>query len=84
MKREWLKELDLTDEQIENFKNAMDNFEVADFKKEVCTAAYDADPTIFAKREDSGLIFKGGNPDNGKTESGVIRLLNKHKNGGNK
>lgn len=74
----------LTDEQIENFKNAMDNFEVADFKKEVCTAAYDADPTIFAKREDSGLIFKGGNPDNGKTESGVIRLLNKHKNGGNK
>ena len=74
----------LTDEQIENFKNAMDNFEVADFKKEVCTAAYEADPTIFAKKEDSGLIFKGGNPDNGKTESGVIRLLNKHKNGGNK
>lgn len=74
----------LTDEQIENFKNAMDNFEVADFKKEVCTAAYDADPTIFTKKEDSGLIFKGGNPDNGKTESGVIRLLNKHKDGGNK
>lgn len=74
----------LTDEQIENFKNAMDNFEAADFKKEVCTAAYEADPTIFAKKEDSGLIFKGGNPDNGKTESGVIRLLNKHKNGGNK
>ena len=74
----------LTDEQIENFKNVMDSFEVADFKKEVCTAAYEADPTIFAKKEDSGLIFKGGNPDNGKTESGVIRLLNKHKNGGNK
>lgn len=74
----------LTDEQIENFKNAMDNFEVADFKKEVCMTAYEADPTIFAKKEDSGLIFKGGNPDNGKTESGVIRLLNKHKNGGNK
>ena len=74
----------LTDEQIESFKNAMDSFEVADFKKEVCTAAYDADPTIFAEREDSGLIFKGGNPDNGKTESGVIRLLNRYKNGGNK
>ena len=74
----------LTDEQIENFKNAMDSFEVADFKKEVCTAAYDADPTIFAEREDSGLIFKGGNPDSGKTESGVIRLLNRYKNGGNK
>lgn len=74
----------LTDEQIENFKNVMDSFEVTDFKKEVCTAAYDADPTIFTKKEDSGLIFKGGNPDNGKTESGVIRLLNKHKNGGNK
>lgn len=74
----------LTDEQIENFKNAMGSFEVADFKKEVCTAAYDADPAIFAEREDSGLIFKGGNPDNGKTESGVIRLLNRYKNGGNK
>lgn len=74
----------LTDEQIENFKNVMDSFEVTDFKKEVCTAAYDADSTIFAKKEDSGLIFKGGNPENGKTESGVIRLLNKHKNGGNK
>lgn len=74
----------LTDEQIDNFKSVMDNFEVADFKKEVCTAAYEADPTIFSKKEDTGLIFKGGNPDSSKAESGVIRLLNKYKNGGNK
>ena len=74
----------LTDEQIENFKSVMDDFEIADFKKEVCTAAYDADPTIFSNREDNGLIFKGGNPAGIKAETGVIGLLNKYKNGGNK
>lgn len=73
----------LTDEQIENFKSKMDDFEVSDFKKEICTAAYDTDPTIFSQKDDNGYIFKGGNPE-GKSESGVIRLLNKYKNGGNK
>lgn len=72
----------LTDEQIENFKSVMDNFEISDFKKEICMAAYDANPVFFNKKEESSLIFKGGNLDS--VESGVIKLLNKHKNGGNK
>ena len=73
----------LTDEQISSFKENMDNYEVADFKKEVCTAAWESDPSIFSKREDSGLIFKGDNSGS-KTETGVLGILNKYKNGGNK
>lgn len=72
----------LTDEQIESYKENMDNYNVADFKKEICTAAYDADPSIFSNRE-NGLIYTGSTSD-GKTESGAIRILNKYKNGGNK
>lgn len=72
----------LTDEQIENFKSVMESYEVKDFRKEVCTAAYDADPTIFSNREDSNLIYKGDAAS--KIDTGVIGLLNKHKNGGNK
>ena len=74
----------LTDEQIEAFKANMSNYEITDFKKEVCTTAYEADPTMFSKKEDSSLIFKGGAPEGKTVESGVIRLLNKYKNGGNK
>lgn len=72
----------LTDEQIESYKENMDNYSVADFKKEICTAAYDADPSIFSNRE-NGLIYTGSTSD-GKAESGAIRILNKYKNGGNK
>lgn len=71
----------LTDEQIDSYKENMDNYTVSDFKKEVCTAAYEADPTIFSNKE-QGLIYKG--TDTNKFESGAIRLLNKYKNGGNK
>lgn len=72
----------LTDEQIESYKENMDNYSVTDFKKEICTAAYDADPSIFSNRE-NGLIYTGSTSD-GKAESGAIRILNKYKNGGNK
>lgn len=72
----------LTDEQIEKYKANMDNYSVVDFKKEICTAAYDADPSIFSNKE-NGLIFTGSTSDE-KSESGVIRILNKYKNGGNK
>lgn len=71
----------LTDEQIDSYKENMDKYTVSDFKKEVCTAAYESDPTIFSNKE-QGLIFKGN--DTNKVESGAIRLLNKYKNGGNK
>jgi len=72
----------LTDEQISTFKENMGNYTVLDFKKEVCTAAYDSNPTIFSQQENT-LLFKGGNPD-GVIESGAIKILNKYRNGGNK
>lgn len=71
----------LTDEQIEAYKTEMNNYTVSDFKKEICTAAYETDPAIFSHKE-QGLIYKDSNTD--KVESGVIRILNKYKNGGNK
>lgn len=72
----------LTDEQIDTYKSNMGDYSVTDFKKEICTAAYDADPSIFSNKE-SGLIYTGDTSD-GKAETGVIRILNKYKNGGNK
>lgn len=71
----------LTDEQIESYKAEMGNYTVSDFKKELCTAAYDADPTMFSHKE-TDLIYK--NDESDKAETGVIRILNKYKSGGNK
>ena len=70
----------LTDEEIENLNNSMENFSVIDFKKEVCLAAYNGSTDLFSKHDD-GLVFKG-NTDN--SESGVTRILKRYKNGGNK
>lgn len=70
----------LTDEQVAEFNEKMNDYSVEDFKKEVCFAAYNTDTTIFAKsKEDqSDLIFKGS----GKiTETGALALLIKHKGG---
>lgn len=76
----------LNDSLIEELKNNMDKFSVADFKKEVCTAAYDnSEKSLFAKKteeKEPDLLYKV-NADN-KTETGIERLLRKHKNGGNK
>ena len=62
----------------------MDKFTVDDFKKEVCATAYDNSSTAFfsKKKDESDLIYKV-NVDN-KAESGIERLLDKYKNGGNK
>lgn len=75
----------LTDEQISTYKNNMDSYTVEDFKKEICTAAYEADPTIFSHKEQKLVYTGGASASSGRTEeSGVIRILNKYKNGGNK
>lgn len=76
----------LPESAIANFQSEMDNYSVEDFKKEVCTAAVEADPTFFNNRHgEPEMFYKGGNPDGGKTnESPVVRLLNQYKNGGNK
>lgn len=73
----------LTDEQIESYKADMDKYSVSDFRKEVCTAAYDSDPAIFSR--ESNLIPKvDATEEDRKTDTGVLRILNKYKNGGNK
>jgi hypothetical protein len=61
----------------------MDKFTVEDFKKEVCTAAVESDPSIFSKEEPQ-VFYKGGNIEANKGENSLIRLLNSYKNGGNK
>lgn len=76
----------LSESAVAQFQTNMDNFSVEDFKKEVCTAAVEADSTIFANRHNEPeMFYKGGNPDEGKiVESPVVRLLNNYKNGGSK
>lgn len=74
----------LNDSLIAELKGKMDKFTVDDFKKEVCATAYDnSSTTFFSKKKDElDLIYKV-NVDN-KAESGIERLLDKYKNGGNK
>lgn len=73
----------LNDEQINELKGNMEIYTVADFKKEVCTKAYDANKAIFSKAEDNSMIFKGDHSGLNK-ETGALKLLSKYKNGGNK
>jgi hypothetical protein len=73
----------LTESAISNFTDNMDKFTVEDFKKEVCTAAVESDPSIFSKEEPQ-VFYKGGNIEANKGENSLIRLLNSYKNGGNK
>ena len=79
----------LTDEAIEKFKNEIENYSIEDFKKEICTAAVDNNPTIFEKHgePEPTIIFKGGYLETGKPAhevTGLERILNNYKNGGNK
>lgn len=70
----------LTEEQVSNFTSKMEDFSIEDFKKEVCFAAYNADSSIFSKKQDEepDLIYKNTDKNN---ESGVLKLLSKHKGG---
>lgn len=71
----------LSDEQVQNFKDSMDNYSVEDFKKEVCFSAYNANSSsLLTPKEEPDLIYK--NTDK-STASGVFQILNKYK-GGNK
>lgn len=72
----------LTEEQINNYNETMDNYSVADFKKEVCVTAYDSDPNIFSKKDSEELIYK--NEDTKTNMTGALKLLSKHRKGGNK
>lgn len=76
----------LDDASMEALKENMDKYSVVDFKKEVCTAAVEHDPTIFSKSGEPDRFYsKGGNTaDKFEGRTAVERLLNKHINGGNK
>ena len=74
----------LNESQIAGLKEKIDSYSVEDFKKEICVIAYDNNRTIFEKQDSNGLIFKGGDPECSHSETGVERILNKYKKGGNK
>lgn len=71
----------LTDELLESFKEKMEDYSVSDFKKEVCTAAYDNDTTLFSKK-DSMEIYPKLDAYEKSSLSPVERLLENHKKGG--
>lgn len=75
----------LSDESINSFKERINDFSVADFKKEVCTAAWDNDATMFSKKEDTLEVFpKLTAYEKTETLSPVEKLIVKYKTkGGN-
>jgi hypothetical protein len=78
----------LTDDAIASFNAAIEDTSVDEFKKNVCTAAVENDPSIFASRkQEPDAFYKGEKPDGGKgtvAMSGALALLRNSKNGGNK
>lgn len=75
----------LTEADIDNFTKTMADFTVEDFKKNVCTAAVENDPSIFANRkQEPEFFYKNNNATSRDSVTGVLGLLNKRKNGGNK
>lgn len=76
----------ISEEVYGQLKEKIDTFSIEDFKKEVCTAAVESDPSIFEREPKQTLVYTGtGAEDTGsKMVSGVERILNKYKNGGNK
>ncbi len=75
----------LTEAQISEYKESMEKFSVDEFKKEICTAAVETDSTIFSKKAEDQVYFKGSveaAPEKGLSR--LERLLDNYKNGGNK
>lgn len=72
----------LSDEQYTSFKDSVSKYTEEDFEKEIIATIYRTNPNAFAKKEPE-LIYKDSNKDV-VTESGMIGLLNRHKNGGNR
>ena len=72
----------LTEEQYNSFKKDISKYTESDLEKEIIATIYHTNPNAFAKKEPE-LIYKDSNKDV-VTESGVLGLLNRYKNGGNK
>lgn len=79
-------EAHLSDDTYAQLKEKIENFSIEDFKKEVCTAAVESDPSIFEKSEkEPTLIYTGNGEESSKAPiTGVARILNNYKNGGNR
>lgn len=74
----------LTETVIKELNEKLGTFSVEEFKKEVCTAAVEQNgETLFNKSGDQQIYFKG-DVDDSKGVTGVERILDKYKNGGNK
>lgn len=74
----------LNDEQIKTFKESFDKYSVEDFEKEVCTTAYKSDSTMFSKNSSEPDYIYKNDSQTSKTNTGMMRLLENYKNGGNK
>lgn len=76
----------LSETALADFNARIEEFSVEDFKKEVCTAAVENDPSIFSNRQNEPEMFYKGQSASGKTApvSGALALLEKRFNGGNK
>ena len=75
----------LTDEMINSYKEKLDEFSVEDFKKEVCMSAYENDSTALFNKQVPEIYPKDGSFTNdNKGLTGVEKLLEDYKRGGNK
>lgn len=74
----------LNDEQIKSFKESFDKYSVEDFEKEVCTTAYKSDSTMFSKKSSEPDYIYKNDSQTSKSNTGMMRLLENYKNGGNK
>lgn len=74
----------LSDEVIAKLTENIDTYSTEDFKKEVCTAAVENNPSIFSKDSEPEHYFYKNEDTTSKSLSGMERLLEKHKNGGSK
>ena len=75
----------LTDEMISSYKEKIDTFSVEDFKKEVCMSAYENDSTALFNKSEPNIYPKDSSFDNDtKGLSGIEKLLEEYKRGGNK
>lgn len=75
----------LTDEMIDSYKEKLDEFSVEDFKKEVCMSAYENDSTALFNKQTPEIYPKDSSFNNdSKGLTGVEKLLEDYKRGGNK
>ncbi len=79
----------LSDNSIETFKSDIDKYSVEDFRKEVCTAAYDNSPSIFSRKDTETNFYHKISTDLGSDKNepmnGAEKILYNYKKrqGGN-